>query len=459
MGVNFSAFEIGRRALRASQLGVTITGQNIANVNTPGYTRQQVKLPPIGTNLQPGGNEIGPDGLRAIRDRFVEARLNTETGLTGRLQARRDALAPVDAVFNDANTNGGIQAGLTGFFGAFRELEANPTSVPLRAVVGAKAEVLADSFQVTRGRLTEIRSNNDAAYGNGVDQVNILTEQVADLNRQVAIAENIGENASGLRDQRGELVRQLAELTGGRATEAGSLVTFQLADGKSLVVGTQAFKLGTQSTPPDGLTEATLDGQTANFSSGKLKGLQEAITEITGQITSLDELAASVADRVNTLHTSGSDLDGNAGTDVFLANGGGAITAANIEFNSALKTNPRLIVTRAAGAGTGDATVARSLAGLLQDQTSVIGTQTGSFESFYAELVTQAGQGVQIAEDALSTQQLILAQAQAQRDSVSGVSLDEEAVNLLQYQKAYEAAARFLKVADEMTLTILSLAQ
>ncbi len=459
MGVNFSAFEIGRRALRASQLGVTIAGQNIANVNTVGYTRQQVQLPPIGTNLQPGGSDLGPDGLRAIRDRFVEARLVAETGLAGRLEARRDALAPVDAVFNDANTSGGIQAALTAFFGAFRDLEAQPTSVPLRALAGAKAETLADSFQVTRARLAEIRSSTDAAYGHDVDQVNALTEQVADLNGQIAIAENIGEQSSGLRDQRGELVRQLAELTGGRATEAGSMVTFQLADGNSLVVGTQSFALGTTSTPPDGLTQATLDGQPANFASGRLRGLQDAITEISGELTSLNELAAAVAERVNSLHTSGSDLDGNAGTAVFLANGGGAITAANIEFNTALKTNPRLIVAAANGAGTGDATVARGLAGLLQDNTSVIGAQTGSFESFYAALVTQAGQGVRTAEDALSTQHLILAQAQAQRASVSGVSLDEEAVNLLQYQKAYEAAARFLKVADEMTQTILSLAQ
>ncbi|MBI1764117.1 MAG: flagellar hook-associated protein FlgK [Acidobacteria bacterium] len=459
MGVNFSSFEIGRRALRASQLGVTITGQNIANVNTQGYTRQQVQLPPIGTNLQPGGSDLGPDGVRALRDNFVEARLNAETGLNGRLTARRDALAPVDAVFNDSNTSGGIQAALTNFFGAFRDLEAQPTSVPLRALVGAKAETLADSFQVTRARLADIRSSTDAAYGQGVDQVNTLTQQVADLNNKISIAENIGEQSSGLRDQRGELVRQLAELTGGRATEAGSLVTFQLADGKSLVVGTQAFALGTTSTPPNGLTQATLDGVPANFASGKLRGYQDALGEINGQIASLDDLSASVADRVNTLHTSGTDLDGNPGTAVFLAQGGGPVTAANIQFNTALKDDPRKIVTAANGAGTGDATVARALAGLLQDNTSVVGTKTGSFESFYAGLVTSAGQGVHAAEDALSTQQLILAQAQAQRDSVSGVSLDEEAVNLLQYQKAYEAAAHFLKVADEMTQIVLSLAQ
>lgn len=459
MGVNFSAFEIGRRALRASQLGVTITGQNIANVNTPGYTRQQVLLPPIGTNLQPGGSGVNQDGIRAVRDLFVESRLNAETGINGRLEARRDALAPVDSVFSDANTGGGLQAALTTFFGAFRDLEANPNSVPLRTVTVAKAESLAATFQTTRGRLTEIRSDNNTSVIHGIEQVNTMTEQVAKLNVQITIAENVGENANGLRDQRGELVRQLAELTGGRGTEANGQVTFLLADGRALVVGSDSFQLGSTSTPPNGLIEATLDGQPANFGSGRLRGLQDAQTEISALITGLDQLAESVADRVNTLHTSGSDLDGNAGQDVFVANGGGPITAANLTINVALKTNPRLVVTAANGAGTGDATVARALGGLLQDQTSVVGTQTGSYESFYAELVTQAGRGVQASEEALATQQLILAQAQAQRDSVSGVSLDEEAVNLLQYQKAYEAAARFLKVADEMTQTILSLAQ
>jgi flagellar hook-associated protein 1 len=460
MGVNFSAFEIGRRALRASQLGLTITGQNIANVNTPGYTRQQVQLPPIGTNLRPSGDGVTPDGIRALRDQFVEARLQTETGITGRLEARRDALAPVDAVFNDTNTAGGIHSALTGFFNAFRDLEAQPTSVLLRANVVAKAETLTQAFHTTRGRLTEIRTNADAELRSTVDEVNKFAQQVAELNEQIRSAEDIGENASALRDQRGEVVRQLTELTGARAieTETGQ-VTLTLADGRALVVGAQANALAATSAPSDGLATLTLEGQPASITDGKLRGLQEAIGEIGGYITSLDQLAGSLTQRVNTLHASGSDLDGNNGINFFTTSGGGSVTAANIEVAATLKDNPRLVVTAANGAGNGDATIARSLAGLLQDQSSVVGAQTGSYESFYAGLVMQAGADIKSTEDALSTQQLILAQTQAQRESVSGVSLDEEAVNLLQYQKAYEAAARFLKVADEMTQMILSLAQ
>ena len=459
MGVNFSAFEIGRRALRASQLGLTITGQNIANVNTPGYTRQQVELPPIGSNLVPGGNGVTLDGIRAVRDQFVEARLQTETGITGRLTGRRDALALVDAVFNDANTAGGIHAALNGFFNAYSDLEAQPTSVQQRAIVVAKAETLTQAFHSTRGRLTEIRTGVDEELRITVDQANELAQQVADLNAQISIAENSGGNTFTLRDQRAELARQLTALTGARAVETDNQLTLTLADGNALVVGGQAFALTATSVPPEGLAALTLNGSPANLTDGRLRGLQDALGEIGGYLTSLDQLAESLAERVNTLHVAGSDLDGNNGTDFFTSTGGGTVTAANLDVAAALKADPRLVVAAANGAGSGDATIARSLAGLLQDRNSVVGGVTVSYESFYAGLVTQAGSDIRLAEDTLATQQLILTQTQEQRNSVSGVSLDEEAVSLLQYQKAYEAAVRFLKVADEMTQTIMSLTQ
>jgi flagellar hook-associated protein 1 FlgK len=463
MGVNFSAFEIGRRALRASQLGLTVAGQNIANVNTPGYTRQRVQLsasPPDGSNLRLTGTGVTIDGVRALRDEFIEARLQTETGISGRLQAKRDALAPVEAAFNDAGSGGGLHSAMVGFFGAFRDLESHPTSVPLRAVAVAKAETLAGAFRSARSRLADIRSGNDAALRGAVDEANTLAQKIAELNVKISIAENTGGAASELRDQRGDFVRRLTELTGARSTvtETGQ-IALTLGEGQALVLGDTAYAIEAESSPPDGLAVLSLNGQPVTISDGRLRGLQEAIGEIGGHIASLDQLAESLAGRVNALHASGSDLNGNDGTNIFVASGGGTVTAANIAVDAAIKADPRLVVASGAGAGSGDASVARSLAGLLSDQTSVVGSRTGSYESFYASLVTEAGAGVRSAQDALSTQQAILAQTQAQRESVSGVSLDEEAVNLLQFQKAYEAAAKFLKIADEMTQTILSLAQ
>jgi flagellar hook-associated protein 1 FlgK len=462
MGVNFSAFEIGRRALRANQLGLAVTGQNIANVNTPGYARRQVQYSPTAgdsTNLRQIGGDVTIDGIRALRNQFVETRLQTEKGITGRLEAKRDALAPVDAVFNDVNSPGGIHASLNGFFGAFRDLEAQPTSVSQRAVVASKAEALTTAFHSTRSRLTEIRTGADATLRSTVDQVNTLSAKVADLNAKISISENSGISTTDLRDQRVVVSNKLGELTGARAAEGSDgQVTLTLSDGRPLVVGIKSFSVEATSAPPNGLATLTLEGKPVTFTDGQVRGLQDAIGEISKHITSLDQMAESLAGRVNTLHASGSDLNGNIGTNFFATPASGTVTAANIDISAAIKADPRLVVTAANGAGSGDATIARSLAGLLQDETSVVGTQTGSYDSFYASLVTEAGLGVRSAEDALSTQQVILTQTQAQRDSVSGVSLDEEAINLLQYQKAYEAAARFLKVADEMTQTILSLA-
>jgi flagellar hook-associated protein 1 FlgK len=167
-------------------------------------------------------------------------------------------------------------------------------------------------------------------------------------------------------------------------------------------------------------------------------------------------LAAAVVDRVNALHTSGTDLNGNAGVNFFDASQ--PVTAANISINTAIVNDPRLVVASPLAQPGQSGTVAGEIANLLTDTNNTVGSRSGSFNSIFGSMISEAGEQVRNAENGLQTQGVILAQAIAQRDSISGVSLDEEAINLMQYQKAFEAAARFLKVADEMTQTILSLA-
>ncbi|HYJ48218.1 MAG TPA: flagellar hook-associated protein FlgK, partial [Pyrinomonadaceae bacterium] len=212
MGVNFSPLEIGRRALQASQLGINIAGQNIANVNTPGYTRQSVQLsasPNDGSSLRLSGTGVTIDGVRSFRDRFIDSRLQTETAISGRLTARRDALAPVDAAFSETD-GGGISSAMSSFFGAFRDLEASPTSLSLRSVAVDKGTELASAFSSTRSRLVGIQQDADSSLRSAVDETNQLAAQVADLNGKIKLAEASGGNASELRDQRGEAVRKLS---------------------------------------------------------------------------------------------------------------------------------------------------------------------------------------------------------------------------------------------------------
>lgn len=463
MSLNFSAYEIGRRAMNANQLGITVTGQNIANVNTRGYSRQYVQTsetPPATFSRHSVGTGVTIDGVRSFRDRFIESRLQTETGAQGRLTAQRDALEPVQQVLQGTES-GGVNAALTNFFGAFRDLEASPNSVPARAVVAQKGAALANAFRTTRTQLDDVRRQTDGQLRSTVQTVNTLTQQVAELNGRVQFAESTGANASSLRDQRGEALRQLSELTGARSIEnPDGTVNVTIGEGKPLVLGIHSKNLQTNSTPPLGLTTITLEGSPAIFEDGKIRGLQDAVGYTTTQIDALDGLAAQVVARVNALHTSGTDLDNNAGVNFFaLPAGGQPVDAANIAINPAITANPRLVVASPLTQPGQTGTVAGAIANLLTDPNTTVGSRTGSFSSIYGGMVSEAGENVRNAGDALETQAAIIAQVTAQRDSISGVSLDEEAINLLQYQKAFEAAARFLKVADEMTQTILSLAQ
>ena len=145
--------------------------------------------------------------------------------------------------------------------------------------------------------------------------------------------------------------------------------------------------------------------------------------------------------------------------DLAFFNNAVPVTAANISINAAITASPRLIVASPVTQPGQTGTIAGQIANLLTDKNTTVGARTGSFSTIFGSLLSDAGEKVRAAENSLQTQAAVLAQATAQRDAVSGVSLDEEALNLMQYQKAFEAASKFIKVADEMTQMILSLAQ
>lgn len=459
MSLNFSAYEIGRRAMNASQLGINVTGQNIANVNTSGYTRQTVQTSearPASFSKTAVGSGVTIDGVKAFRDQFIESRLQTETGIAGKLSAKRDALSAVETALQGTESSG-LQNSLNGFFGAFRDLETNPASVPLRSVAAQKGAALASSFQTTRTSLEDIRRGVDTSIRSTVDEVNSVTQRIADLNAQIRTAEGAGGNASALRDQRGELLNRVSELTGARSIEnQDGTVTVTIGEGRAIVSGDKASVIEAQSTPPYGLATLTIDGQPAVFDEGALRGLQDATSEINAQIANLDGLAAEVVNRVNNLHAAGTDIDDNAGVAFFDTSV--PVTAANIRINPAISANQRLVVASALTQPGQTGTTAGAIANLLSDPNSAVGSRTGSFNSIFNSMLAETGEKVSFAKNSLETQTAIISQVTAQRDSISGVSLDEEAINLLQYQKSFEAAARFLKVADEMTQTILSLA-
>lgn len=460
MSINFSAFEIGRRALNANQFGISITGQNIANINTPGYSRRRAQFAESATidlNGRQFGTGVSVTGIEAFRDNLIQSRIQTEKGVAGRFSAFRDALAPVEVALNSSES-GGLQNSISSFFGAFRDLDANPNSLSLRAVATQRGTNLASAFQSTRSKLDTMRTDIDGQVRTTVDRINTLSSHIASLNSDIRTVESTGTDASALRDQRTELVNELSELSGVKQTQnADGTFNLTIGEGRPLVAGDKAYTLQAVTTPPFGFAQISLEGQPAVLEEGKLLGYQQAMEEVNTQIDKLDNLAAAVVSRVNTLHASGTDLDGNAGGKFF--NDSVPVTAANISLDPTIKANPRLVVASALPQPGQNGTIAGEIANLMTDPTTTVGSETGSFSSIYGTMLSDMGEKLNSAESNLQTQNAIISQATAQRDSISGVSLDEEAINLLQYQKAFEAAARFIKVAEEMTQTILSLAQ
>ncbi len=353
MGINFSPFDIGRSALRANQLGLTVTGQNIANVNTPGYTRQEVVLSATPGGPNPIGAGVTIDAVRSFRDQFIQTRLQTETGTSGRLTAQSNALAPVDTAFSASG--GGVDTALSNFFGSFRDLEANPTSVPLRAAAVGAGASLGAAFASTRGQLVDARTAADGSVRDNVNKANSLASQIAGLNVNIRQALNTGQSVSELQDQRDQATQSLAQLTGVRTTQnQDGTTTLTLGDGSPLVLSDQAFSLQATSTPPNGLAAISLNGQPAAINNGAIRGQLDAIGQISSQIDGLDALAASVANRVNTLHTAGADLQGAPGTLFFAQNA--PVTAANLTVSAAIQADPTLVVAgaRCARHATGD---------------------------------------------------------------------------------------------------------
>jgi flagellar hook-associated protein 1 FlgK len=463
MGSIFDSFEIGRRALLASQFGLQITGRNIANVNTPGYSRQSpelVPVPPEGYFKLGIGGGVSIAGIHTFRDQFLEARLTTEASKTGLFQAQRDALKGVEEVFNDLSTTG-LSDTLNQFFGAFSELASNPTSLPLRTNVVQSGQNLATAFRTTYSQLQNIERGLDAQIPPIVQRVNDLASEIARFNGDISIARGAGRDASALIDQRQQAINQLAELVPVRLTETeGDQLTVSIGSGQALVLSNRAIPLAT-SFGADGKTHIFIGKTdlTSSIDGGRLGGLLSVRDQhIPSLLSDLDNLASSVITEVNRLHSNGEDLTGAAGGNFFTPTNAGASAAATLSVEASVAADPRKVAAAAAGAGEGDNTNARALADLARTLLTA-GSRTGTPSEIYSQLVSSVGSLVATVEAANKTQDAIVAQLNNQRDQVSGVSLDEEAISLLQYQRAFQAAARFINVASQLTQTVLELAQ
>jgi flagellar hook-associated protein 1 FlgK len=456
----FGSLEIGRKSLMVQQQALQVTSNNIANVNTPGYSRQRAVLEssrPLQAGLLQIGTGVEIKTVESARDRFLEIRVAQGNQGSGKQQALVDSSSQIEAVFNVGDK--GLQEAISRFFNSFSTLANDPTSSSLRSSVVSTAENLSNVFQSSAQQLVDIQQNTNGSIIDTVSQINHLASAIASLNHEIGAAEAVGGEAATLRDQRTELVNQLSNLVDIHYYEdEGGNFSVSVAGGQSLVTADFVNPLTTSATPPSGLVQVKSGPNeiTSLIQGGKLAGLIQVRDQlIPAYQNDLDTLAESIISQVNTVHTGGTDLQvppSSPGLNFFDPVTGVAGAAQAFSLNPAIAADLKNIAAGQSGSP-GDNANALTLANLANQKVLSGGTET--FAESFASLQFRVGTDTQSAKRSLDTQSALLKQLKNQRDSVSAVSLDEEAIDLIRFQRAYQASAKFISTIDQLTADLI----
>jgi flagellar hook-associated protein 1 FlgK len=441
----FGSLSAVSRSLAAQQTGLAVAGQNIANVNTPGYTRRAVELSAsLPVDSYSAGNGVDIVGIRAERADLLEAQLRHELPAQGREAAMADSLSQIETALGRPGSS--IDSSLTKFFTAFSQLAQDPTSGVARQQVMVQAQALTGAFNDVAARLASAQRDADAQVKAGVDQINGLATQIASLNASMSTVSASGGEA--LRDKLGVALSTLSgliDISVVARPDGGADVS--VGNGHALVIGASPYPLGTSPMAGSGLADLTSGGSiiTAAVTGGRVGGLLQVRDQLLpGYQARLDQLANGVATSVNAVHRAGYDLSGTAGIDFFVPPAAVAGAASTLAVSASIIANGNLIAA-AATPTPGDNQNARDITNL--QQTPLAGGTTNPVDTWGA-LVYRVGTDAQTAANERTGRDEIVKQLQTLRDQVSGVSLDEEAASMMKFQRAYEANARYFSAVD-----------
>ena len=449
----FGTLSIALSSLGVSQDEMATTSNNVANANTPGYSREVTDTAagdPISVGSVSFGTGVVLQKIESLRDPILEIQLNQATGQNNQLNTTLAQLQTLQTQFGSSSS--GIGADISNFFNSLQQLAPDPTNLELRQSVLTAAGNLATDFNSAANSLQSQRSNIDLNVVQSVSQVNALTAQIASVDRQISTLQNAGQNPSTLVDTQTSLIRQLSALVSVSVIPTDQGITVASSNGTALVSGSQNFALSTE-LGTDGVQHVFSGAQdvTSSLTGGSLSGLiQVRDQEIPSLGSSLDQLAAGLANGLNTANKAGFDLNGVAGTNLFVAPpvsgvGAAATLAVNI-------TNPALVAASSDGTSGSNG----NLATLSAVATQPLANGQTPINS-YSSIVFKVGNDTSNTSADADSSALILQQLQDQRGSISGVSLDEEASNLIQFQTAYQAAARVVSSVDAMLADAVNL--
>ncbi len=456
--------EISRRSFRTLNGAMNTVSQNIANVNTEGYSRRRVTLQadsiaspgiimptPMGT---PTGTGVSIQSYERVRDGLLAAAgWDARTSL-GAAQEDQRLLGALEGIFPIGE--GSIDNELNDFWNAWADLADHPTDNGVRMALRSKASGLASTLNRTDEALLLFQEGAEGVLTVGVNEINKTLREIGDLTGTIQSARFRGSPDLVAEDRRDYLVKNLSTFGPVRVQDNAKTGYTVSMNGMAVVQGAQVFEMNLDTsgaTPRVFFGETTVeynapagdDGQLGSW----LRLLQQTLPD-TRQ--TLNEVAAALVTEVNALHSAGYGLDGGTGRDFFDA---AALSAGSIRLSSDVLADSQAIAASADPTALGDSTVALDIAGLRTK--SVLNGNTETIETFAINLIAGIGAGVQKASLQAVGQAAVLDHLTGMERGVSGVSLDEEMIHLIQYQQAFAATARVLDTAQQMFDTLLRL--
>lgn len=479
MYTSFGSLNTSLQALHSMQQAIQTSSHNVANANTPGYSRQKTVLAPgvpytVPTNRRfdsfgQVGTGVTIEKMQRFRDSFLDSQIRKETLNRDGWEVRRDILQQAEVVWNEPSDTS-VNSRLSEFWTGMKNLSTTPDSASVRTTAINAADDLATTISDTYRQFNDLRDELDSQVARHVDSINGLAQRIAGLNEEIRNVEGVGQQPNDLRDQRDRALTELAGYVNIDIHESESGTMMVSLGGKLLVMDQVASQLRTDADPTNGMLnkvvwddtgvtvqiggqplEGGLSPQAADILGGKLGGtLVARDILVPNEMNRLDSMAATLITEVNTIHRAGFGLDGSTGLDFFTGTG-----ALDIAVNSvvAADTNKVAAATSATSVP-GDGYNALLISRLANAQVMNSGTTTLSeyYRAGIAELGQQAQQSVLMTEN----QDLLVQSLEERQEQISGVSLDEETTNLIQFQHAYQSAARVMTTVDGMLDTVIN---
>lgn len=469
----------------SQQTALTVTGHNIANANTTGYTRQVASLvttqpyctPSLTTAVGVGqlGTGVAAGAIDRIRDAFLDTQYRNENEAGGYWENIEETISQLEVIINEPSDSG-IREVMDQFWEAWQDLVNNPENDSVRTVVAERGATLADTINHAYTQLVDLQEDLNATIDTKVDEINSIAEQISDLNKQILSITVSGQAPNDLMDRRDVLLDQLSRLININVNDDhDGMIAIQIGE-RTLVQGVNYTTLDTQA-DSDGMKMIVWSDTQVKIriQGGELKGLMDARGRtslaadadsdyrglVPEMIDKLNKLAEAIVTETNAVHRQGFSLTNQTGTPDgtnFFDEPADPTTVANwaeyMKVCDAILSNPENIAAAtertwsAAGEPTnfGDGSNALALANL-KNALIIDGTMT--MDDYWRSLASTVGVQGQQATRMVENQENLVAELDNKRQSVSGVSLDEELTNMIKYQHAYNAAARFITAIDE----------